>query len=426
MTLYPVALRLTGRRVTVVGGGRVAARRVLGLLEADADVVLVSPTVTTALEALSHTGRIKWLNRTYAEGDLAGAWYVVAATDERAVNSAVAEESERRGVFCARADDAVASSAWTPALGRYDGITVAVSGERDPKRAAGVRDEVVRRLQDGSLAAPRRRKEPGVVLVGGGPGDPGLITVRGWQALRDADVVVADHLAPQSLLDELGPDVEVVDASKLPYRRSMAQERINELLVSHARAGRYVVRLKGGDPMVFGRGFEEVLACASAGVRCEVVPGVSSAVAVPALAGVPVTHRGIAHEVVVVSGHVAPGDPTSRVDWTAIGRLRGTLVLLMAMTHLEAIAETLIHNGRGADTPVAVICDGSTSEQRTARTTLGEVAAVAVAEGLQSPAVVVIGDVVGLGADLATRARPTHAAMTPTREIARSTSASVL
>jgi len=405
VSLYPVALRLAGRRVVVVGGGRVASRRVRGLLDAEADIVLVSPTVSSTVEALSDAGRITWLPRPYAEGDLSGAWYAIAATDDPGVNTAVTQDAQRGGVFCVQVDDGDASSAWTPAVGRYDGITVAVSGDRDPSRAASVRDEVVRRLQDGSLATPRHRKEPGVVLVGGGPGDPGLITVRGWQALRDADVVVADHLAPQALLDELGPEVEVVDASKLPYRRSMSQERINELLVSHAREGKYVVRLKGGDPMVFGRGYEELLACAAAGVRCDVVPGLSSAFAVPAAAGIPVTHRGVSHEVVVVSGHVRPDDPASQVHWEAVGRLRGTLVLLMAMTHLTAIAETLLRFGRGADTPVAVICDGTNAEQRTLRCALADVATVVSDEGLRSPAVVVVGDVVALAAQRPDAAR---------------------
>lgn len=400
MTLYPIALRLAGRRVVVVGGGRVATRRVPGLLDADADVVVISPSATATLEALADAGQIKWLPKPFADGDLAAAWFVLAATDAADVNAAVTAECERRGVFCVRADDAAAASAWTPAVGRYDGMTVAVSGEREPRRAAGVRDEILSRLHDGSLAAARRRKPPGVVLVGGGPGDPGLITVRGWQALRDADVVVADHLAPQSLLDELGPGVEVVDASKLPYRQSMAQEEINELLVSHARAGKYVVRLKGGDPMVFGRGFEELLACTAAGVRCEVVPGVTSAVAVPALAGVPVTHRGLAQEVVVVSGHVPPGDPASTVDWQAIARLRGTLVLMMAVSHIAAITEALVRHGRRPDTPAAVICDGTTSQQRTVRTTLAELAESISAQRLRPPAIVVIGDVVALGAGL--------------------------
>ncbi|MGY1828790.1 uroporphyrinogen-III C-methyltransferase, partial [Blastococcus sp. SYSU DS0541] len=169
------------------------------------------------------------------------------------------------------------------------------------------------------------------VLVGGGPGDPGLITVRGRQALATADVVLADHLGPQPLLASLPPEVEIIDAAKLPRGRSMAQETINDLLITHARAGRRVVRLKGGDPFVFGRGFEELQACTAAGIPVEVVPGITSAVAVPALAGIPVTHRGLTHEFVVVSGHLPPDHPASLVDWPALGRLRGTLVVLMGV-----------------------------------------------------------------------------------------------
>lgn len=400
MRPYPVALRLSGRRVVVVGGGRVAARRLPGLLDAEADVVLVAPEVTTAVSALADQGRIKWLPRPYARGDLADTWYVLALTDDPAVNAAVAEEADVLRVFCVRADDAVGSSAWTPAVGRHDGITVAVTAQRDPRRAVEVRDAAVRRLQDGSIDAPRRRKQAGVVLVGGGPGDPGLITVRGRQELREADVVVADHLAPQGLLDELDPAVEVVDAGKLPYGRAMAQERINELLVSHARAGRRVVRLKGGDPFVFGRGFEEVLACAEAGVPYEVVPGVSSAFAVPGGAGVPVTHRGIAHEVVVVSGHLAPQDPTSLVDWPALGRLRGTLVLLMALRRIAPIAAALVQHGRDPDTPVAVVSEGTTAAQRTVHSTLATVAVDVAAAGIGPPAIVVVGEVAALSAKL--------------------------
>jgi len=397
MSPYPVALRLAGRRIVVVGGGRVAARRIPGLLAAAADVVLIAPHVSTVLSTLADAGRIKWLPRAYTLGDVADAWYVLALTDDSAVNAAVAEEADLLRVFCVRADDAVGSSAWTPAVGRHDGITVAVTAQRDPRRAAEVRDAAVRRLQDGSIDAPRRGKPPGVVLVGGGPGDPGLITVRGRQALRDADVVVADHLAPQGLLDELDPGVEVIDAGKLPYGRAMAQDRINELLVSHARAGRRVVRLKGGDPFVFGRGFEEVLACAEAGVPCEVVPGVSSAFAVPGRAGVPVTHRGVAHEVVVVSGHLVPDDPGSLVDWPALGRLRGTVVLLMALRQIGPIAATLIEHGRSPDTPVAVVGEGTTSSERRLHSTLATVAADVTAAAMRPPAIVVVGDVAALG-----------------------------
>jgi len=169
-------------------------------------------------------------------------------------------------------------------------------------------------------------------------GDPDLITVRGRRLLARADVVVADRLAPQQLLDELGAHVEVIDAAKVPYGRAMAQEHINATMIERARAGRFVVRLKGGDPYVFGRGFEEFLACTAAGLPVTVVPGVTSAISVPAAAHVPVTHRGVAHEFVVVSGHVAPDNPASLVDWPALGRLRGTLVLLMAVERIGAFA----------------------------------------------------------------------------------------
>jgi uroporphyrin-III C-methyltransferase/precorrin-2 dehydrogenase/sirohydrochlorin ferrochelatase len=176
----------------------------------------------------------------------------------------------------------------------------------------------------------------------------------------------------------------------------MNQARINELLVEHARAGRFVVRLKGGDPYVFGRGFEEVLACAEAGVPVTVVPGVTSAFAVPAAADVPVSHRGVAHEIVVVSGHVAPGDPASLVDWPALARLRGTVVLMMAVERIEALADALLAGGRPADTPVAVVQDGTTRIQKTMRTTLGAVAADIRGHEIAPPAVIVVGPVAGL------------------------------
>jgi uroporphyrin-III C-methyltransferase/precorrin-2 dehydrogenase/sirohydrochlorin ferrochelatase len=406
--VYPVGLRLLGRRVVVVGGGQVAHRRVAGLLEARAEVSVVSPDVTPALEALVAPGSVTWLPRRYEPGDLAGAWYAVAATDDPAVNAAVAEEAERERIFCARADDRAASSVWTPAVGRQGDLVVGVHGGGDPQRAVGVRDAVVAGLSDGSIrdhaARPANAVRRGsVVLVGGGPGDPGLITVRGQQAVAQADVVLADHLAPQSLLAELPPEVEVIDASKLPRGRFMAQEQINALLIEHARAGRRVVRLKGGDPFVFGRGMEELQACVAAGVPVEVVPGVTSAIAVPALAGVPVTHRGLTHEFVVVSGHLPPGHPDSLVDWAAIGRLRGTVVVLMGVDTAGAIAAALVEHGRNPATPVAVVSDGSIATQRRLRTTLGSLAETMAAEGVRPPAVWVVGDVVDVAADLPPR-----------------------
>jgi uroporphyrin-III C-methyltransferase/precorrin-2 dehydrogenase/sirohydrochlorin ferrochelatase len=390
--------------VVVVGGGQVAHRRVAGLLEAGARVTVVSPEVTPALEALVEPGRLTWNRRRYEPGDLDGAWYVVAATDDPAVNATVAEEAERDHTFCARADDRSASSVWTPAVGRHGELVVGVHGGGDPQRAVGVRDAVVTGLTDGSISDRAGRPGPGgrsggVVLVGGGPGDPGLITVRGRQALAQADVVVADHLAPLSLLASLPTDVEVIDASKLPRGRSMAQESINELLVERALAGKRVVRLKGGDPFVFGRGMEELDACVAAGVPVEVVPGVTSAIAVPALAGIPVTHRGLTHEFVVVSGHLPPGHPDSLVDWTAIAHLRGTVVVLMGVETAPAIAAVLTENGRSPDTAVGIVCDGSTATQRTVRTTLAELPRAITEQDVRPPAVFVIGDVVDLAAE---------------------------
>jgi uroporphyrin-III C-methyltransferase len=399
--VYPVGLRLLGRRVVVVGGGQVAHRRVAGLLEARALVTVVSPEVTPALEALVEPGSLTWVRRRYEPGDLDGAWYAVAATDDPAVNAAVAAEAEGLRIFCARADDRSASSVWTPAVGRQGDLVVGVHGGGDPQRAVGVRDAVVAGLTDGSIADRAGRTGPSgapgsVVLVGGGPGDPGLITVRGQQAVSQADVVLADHLAPQSLLASLPADVEVIDASKLPRGRSMAQEQINELLIGHARAGRRVVRLKGGDPFVFGRGMEELEACVAAGIPVEVVPGVTSAIGVPGLVGIPVTHRGLTHEFVVVSGHVPPGHPQSLVDWPSLGRLRGTLVVLMGVDTAPAIAAALMEHGRAPATPVAVVTDGSTPTQRVVRTTLDGLAKTMAEEGIRPPAVWVVGDVVGL------------------------------
>ena len=268
--VYPVGLRLHGRRVVVVGGGQVAHRRVAGLLEAGALVTVVSPEVTPALEGLLERSSLEWQRRRYADGDLTGAWYAVAATDDPAVNAAVAAEAERSHTFCARADDRAASSVWTPAVGRQDDLVIGVHGGGDPQRAIGVRDAVLAGLTDGSIADRASRAVSGgragsVVLVGGGPGDPGLITVRGAKAVAQADVVVADHLAPQSLLASLPPEVEVIDASKLPRGRSMAQEA-DQRAAGRARAGRPSrgaaqgrgpVRLRpghGGDRGVRGRG----------------------------------------------------------------------------------------------------------------------------------------------------------------------------
>jgi uroporphyrin-III C-methyltransferase / precorrin-2 dehydrogenase / sirohydrochlorin ferrochelatase len=395
---YLLGLRLRGRLVVVVGGGRVAARRVPALLESGAIVRIVSPSLGPSLRDLAAAGRIGWQRRKYAQGDCEGAWLVCAFTDDPVTNAAINVESERSQTWCVRSDNATASPAWTPATGQAGAVRVGVlSG--DPRQSAGIRDAVISGLRSGTLGARRGRdRHRGVALVGGGPGDPGLITVRGRQLLGQADVVVTDRLAPQPLLDELPPDVEVIDAAKIPRGEAMTQDQINDILISNARAGRFVVRLKGGDPFVFGRGGEEVLACLRAGVPVTVVPGVTSAVAVPAAAGVPVTHRGVAQEFHVVSAHVSPEDERSTVNWAGLAASGGTLVLLMALEWLGPVAATLIRHGRAPATPVAVIANGTLPTQRTINATLQTVASQASAAGIRPPAVVVVGDVVTIAA----------------------------
>jgi uroporphyrin-III C-methyltransferase/precorrin-2 dehydrogenase/sirohydrochlorin ferrochelatase len=393
---YLAGLDLAGRRVVVVGGGTVAQRRLPRLVSSGARVEVISPAVTPSVEALATAGSVVWHERPYVSGDLDGAWYVLSCTSSPTVNESVSAEAEHRRVFCVRADAGSAGTAVTPATGNHDGLLVGVLAGGAFRRSAAVRDGLLAALRSGELAVDMPRPT-GVALVGGGPGDPDLITVRGRRLLGLADVVVADHLAPGALLEELPPSVTVIDAAKLPYGRAASQEAINALLVSHARAGRFVVRLKGGDPYVFGRGFEELLACAAADVPVMVVPGVTSAFGVPAAAGVPVTHRGVAHEVVVVSGHVAPGHPSSLVDWKALAALRGTLVLLMAVDRIAAITAALLEGGRPPDTPATVIQEGTTSRQRVVRSTVDKLAEDVAAQEIRPPAIIVIGPVAALG-----------------------------
>jgi uroporphyrin-III C-methyltransferase len=231
-----------------------------------------------------------------------------------------------------------------------------------------------------------------VVLVGAGPGDPELITLRGLRWLRRAEVIVYDQLAAPELLGEAPEDALRIFAGKSAGRHCLEQSAINAVLIHHARRGRLVVRLKGGDPFVFGRGGEEILACARAGVAVEVVPGVSAAVAVPAAAGIPVTHRGLASSFAVVTGHEDPAKPESAVDWERLATAVDTLVILMGVGALPRIAAQLLAAGRGADTPAAVIHRGTTEAAETVVGTLGDIALRAAR--LQAPAVIVVGEVV--------------------------------
>jgi|GEM_PF-7114816 len=282
--VFPLNLALAGRLVVVVGGGPVAARKVLGCLAARADVLVIAPIACEEIVADAAAGRLTWRQRDYRDGDADGAWLVVAATGDLSTDRSVEQQAEAQQTFCIRADDATAGTARSPATLRRDDLVITVGtsatgpgGRADPRRVGAVRTAIADALDGGRLPLRRHRAGRGrVVLVGGGPGEPDLITVRGRRELAAADVVVVDRLAPQAVLDELAPGVLVLDVGKAPGRQPLPQHEINQLLVEHARAGRRVVRLGGCDPYLLGRGEAEVAACREAGVEVDVVPGVSS------------------------------------------------------------------------------------------------------------------------------------------------------
>lgn len=347
MSGYRAELALAGRPVVVAGGGAAALAPVTALLEAGAEVTVVAETASTTIADLATRGLLRVAPALTAEL-LAGAALVVPATGAAAGDEEAVRRAAAAGVLATR-----------PAPTARDG-------------------------QEGTGE---------VVLVGGGPGDPGLLTVAGLEAVRTADVLVVDRLAPLSVLQQVRPGAEVVDVAKIPRGRFTPQERINALLVEHGRAGRRVVRLKGGDNFVFGRGGEEWQACAAAGVPVRVVPGVSSAVAAPALAGIPLTHRQLTQGFTVVSGHLPPGDPGSTLDWAALARAGTTLVVLMGVATLPAITAALVDAGLPADTPAATVADAGLPSQRSVRGTLADIAARTAGARLRPPAVTVIGAV---------------------------------
>jgi uroporphyrin-III C-methyltransferase len=345
----PAGLDLEARQVLICGAGPAAIAPVRGLLDAHAHVTVVGAEPATSLIDLADRGLLTLISRVLRPDDLAGAKLIVPATGDPALDRDILELARQRGV---------------PAV-----------------RPAAVADAPA--TTNGS-----------VILVGGGPGDPGLITVAGLEAVRIADVVVCDRLAPQSVLQDTKPGAEVIDVAKIPKGAATSQERINVLLVDRARAGLTVVRLKGGDSFVFGRGGEEWQACADAGIPVRVIPGVSSATAGPALAGVPLTHRQLTQGFTVVSGHVPPGDPGSTLDWAALARANTTLVIMMGVATLPAITAELIKDGLPTDTPAMTVADAGMPTQRAVHGTLADIAKATKGAGIRPPAITVIGAVV--------------------------------
>ncbi len=417
----PLVVDLSGRLVVAVGGGPVSARRVRAFVDEGARVRVVAPWVCEDLLDLVREGLVQWQARDY-EGahDLDGAWLVHTATGDRAADTQVAADAEGLRLWCVDATDAAASrvsvAARTDVTTPAGRVTVATYAAGDPALATTVRDGIALGITSGVLDLRRGRRrsarplvgaqpagsrssravgatrETGwVALVGGGPGADGLLTARGHELLASADVVVVDRLAPRGVVDRLPASVRVIDVGKTPGHHAVPQSRINDILIEEAERGLGVVRLKGGDPFVLGRGGEERDACQAHGIRVEVVPGVTSAVAVPAAAGIPVTHRGVARGFTVVTGHDdIPVLPTGSDH---------TLVLLMGVNLLEQTARRLVEHGRDAGCPVAIVERGFAPTQRTTVGTLATIAGLAAERAVVSPAVIVVGDVVRLGPD---------------------------
>ena len=350
-------LDVAGRRVVVCGGSASALGTIMDLYAAGAAVTVVAEAVPTTIRDLANRGLLTWHVRSWTEADLADAALVMPAAEDPTESQQITAAARAEGRLCLTPPAAPTTPAATqvPSQGH-------------------------------------------VTLVGGGPGDPGLLTVAGLEAVRNADVIICDRLAPLAVLSEAPPGSEVIDVAKIPRGEYTPQERINELLVEHALLGRQVVRLKGGDNFVFGRGGEELLACTEAGVPVTVIPGVSSAIAAPALAGIPLTHRSLTQGVTIVSAHLPPGHPNSTLDWAALARANTTLVIMMGVATLPETTAELIRQGMDPTTPAATIADAGMPSQRSVRATLATIADTTFEAGIKPPAITVIGAVAGFQA----------------------------
>jgi uroporphyrin-III C-methyltransferase/precorrin-2 dehydrogenase/sirohydrochlorin ferrochelatase len=443
--LFPLFLKLAGRDVLVVGAGPVGTAKARALVEAGAKVTVVAPTISDELRADGAAGRVALVERAFEARDVEGAWLVVAAATGD-VNRAVAAAAEARRTFVLAVDDPAAASAYGAGIVRKGGVTVAVSTDgRAPALAGLLREGLEAVLPDDldawTAEAERQRalwkaagvpmaerrpllldalnrlyaereaaiddddvfpandllpppaKTGRVALVGAGPGDPELITVRGARRLADADLVLYDALASEKLRD-LAPDARWFYVGKRACRQSIGQDVLNRLLVKNARRGLDVVRLKCGDPFVFGRGGEEALALAEAGVPCEIVPGVSSAVAAPALAGIPVTHRGMASSFAVVTGH---HEETYAPLLSAFAPGSLTVVVLMGLRQRARVAELLLARGWDRATPAAIVVGAGTPDAWRWTGALDALGAAEIPTAARAaPGLLVIGQVVSL------------------------------
>lgn len=449
--LYPLFADLTGREVLVVGGGAVAERKTAALLAAGAHVTVGAPELTSLLQRWVEEHRIQHRRESYREDWLAGCWLVIAATGARALNAGIAADASRRRLFVNVVDDAELSSFQIPAVIDRSPLLVALStGGAAPALASRLREHIeslldpalgsllslaarfrhsirsrlpdlgerrrfygwlwegpvprsLRAGRDGEAAqalltalnAPRRTPPRGsVVLVGAGPGDPGLLTLRALRALNEADVILHDALVSEATLGLARRDAERIAVGKRAGGEHTSQEVIHALMLEHARAGRRVVRMKGGDPFVFGRGGEELQFLRSHGIPCEVVPGITAALACAAYAGVPLTHRDHARSLRLITAHCR--DSLDAVDWAGCATPHETLVVYMGVSQLELLTRRLLGAGRSPDTAFALIENGSLPSQRTLTGTLAELPALAARHGITAPALLIIGETAAL------------------------------
>ena len=455
MKLYPLFADLTGRRVLVVGGGAVAERKAAALLEAGAAVTVGALAVTANLQDWATAGRIELRLGGFEQAWLDGCWLVIAATGQPLLNRRIATLAERRRLFVNVVDDAQLCSFHVPAVIDRDPVTIAISSGGtapvlarllreglesllDPALgplaalAARLRDKIRARLPDlgarrrfyeqllsGPVLQLLRRAQPAqaeaeaeralagaatqsvgsVVLVGAGPGDPGLLTLRGLRALQQADVILYDRLVAAEVLALARRDAERIEVGKEAGQHHVTQERIHALLLEHARAGRHVVRLKGGDPFVFGRGGEELEYLRAHAVPYEVVPGITAALACAAYAGIPLTHREHAQSVRLLTAHCRGSHDT--LDWPALARERQTLAVYMGVSELGTVQQQLLAHGRAPATPFALVENGSRPRQRVVTGTLARLHELAQAHEVRSPALLILGEVAALAPALA-------------------------
>ncbi|GLQ45003.1 siroheme synthase [Dyella lipolytica] len=448
MQLYPLFADLTDRPVLVVGGGDVAARKVAMLLRAGAKVTVGAPMLGPELREIARRGRVAYRAGAYQSSWLDGVWLVIAATRSRPLNARIAADGHVRQRLVNVVDDPALSSFQVPAVIDRSPLLVAISSsgaapvlarrlrERiesliDPALAPllqlaqryrariraryadlGSRRRFYDWLHDGPVTALLRASHPlraekqliaalsenseptsqgSVVLVGAGPGDPGLLTLRALRALNEADVILHDELISPQVLDLARRDAVQIAVGKRGGGIHTAQDTIHLLLLEHAQAGRCVVRLKGGDPFVFGRGGEELEYLRAHGIAYEVVPGITAALACAAYSGVPLTHRDHAQSVRLVTAHCQHSFNT--LDWAELARERQTLAVYMGVSKLDELTRQLLAHGRAADTPFALIENGSLPSQRTLTGTLGDLPALAAQHAIRAPALLILGEV---------------------------------